>query len=547
MLGVVFSGLLMALALPTAFGHYQILNLGLLAWIALVPLYQSLQSQAVVGRFPLPPCSVGGAANPGVHTGDQVSLKQAFFRGLLWGSVYYGVSLYWAFIAMHVYGNVPVWESVLGVAAVVLMMALSSALVSWGAVFASRKTFLPLWIWLPLSWVGGEFLRAYFPFGGFLWASVAYTQHASLHLLQILDMTGIYGIIFLIIFSNGVGSEIVFSLRKRRSWPVFPIVILMSLMTFVFYYGHQRFQHIQKNSESLQKMRVAVIQGNIPQEEKWQEEKIEEIIQRHMRLSAQVESQHPQLIVWPEAAYPMAIAPGTQRIRLLEGLKTPLLMGVVTYEGTIPQNWPPQPDEKNFALHNSAALIEPGGFIDGLYHKTHLVPMGEYVPLEKWFFFMQQIVPSISSFSPGKTLNLLGKPPLQWGVTICYEDLFPDISRQFVLQGADFLVNVTNDAWYEHSSAIFQHMDFSRYRAIENRRALVRATNTGVTALLSPTGEILAQAPTFQEASLVGDIPLGGTLSFYTRHGDIFAWACIASMGLLIIRSRIKRRNAHGE
>jgi apolipoprotein N-acyltransferase len=133
----------------------------------------------------------------------------------------------------------------------------------------------------------------------------------------------------------------------------------------------------------------------------------------------------------------------------------------------------------------------------------------------------------------------------KFGVTICYEDLFPEISRTFTRAGADFLVNLTNDGWYERSSAVFQHLDFSRYRAVENRRALVRVTNTGVTAVFSPTGETVASLPPFEEGTLVADAVLGGPETLYTEFGDWPAWVCVLALALLGGWSLCRKKSAN--
>lgn len=515
--GALLSGLLSGVTLPAAFGSFRLPDLGFLAWVALFPLYLSLSNS---------------------------SAGTAFRRGLAWGVAFYGVSLYWIFIAMHTYGEVPIWGSLLGLAASVLIESLFSAVACGLAAGGSRRG-IPLFILFPLAWVIQDFARTYIPFGGNSWASLAYTQRSFLSLLQILDLTGIYGIIFLLVLSNALAGEVWLCLRKRRSFPMKLAASFLILFLTALFYGRSRLSAARKDLASRETMKISLVQGNIHQEDKWQEENIEEILNLHMAMTREAERQEPDLIVWPEAAYPAVIPPEIIQIDFFKDLKAPLLAGVVSYEGRIPLVWPPHPDNRDFRLYNSAFLFEPEGYIAGRYNKNHLVPMGEYVPLGRILFFLSQIVPSISSFTPGKELNLLtvrGVREAQFGVTICYEDLFPEISRSFTRQGADFLVNLTNDGWYERSSAVYQHFDFSRFRAIENRRTMVRATNTGVTGFFGPTGEVIAKAPVFEEAILTADIPLGGPTSLYTRYGDLFAWGCVAALGLLILKSITKGR-----
>lgn len=262
---------------------------------------------------------------------------------------------------------------------------------------------------------------------------------------------------------------------------------------------------------------------------------IEELIQGHLELSQKAEKEYqPDLIIWPEASYPAVMSHDVSRFNLIDVLKTPLLMGIVSYSGVVPDEWPPPPGWE-FHLYNSAMVIRPGGYLEAMYHKNHLVPMGEYVPLSGFFFFIQKLVPGLADFTPGDGFNLLEVSGMKIGTTICYEDLFPEISRRFVREGADLLVNLTNDAWYEKSSAVLQHVEFSRLRAIENRRYLARATNTGVTAIFDPLGKEVARAPLFEQTVLSAPIRLGGPATVYGRYGDWFVYICLLATVFFVL------------
>ena len=515
------SGLLSGITLPTAIGGHHLPNLGGFVWISLVPLYLALKN-----------------ASP----------WSAFKKSFVFGVGYYGVSFYWVFITLHTYGEVSAISSVLGVIVLVVILAAFSGALSLVATFAHRRGG-PLALCLAFSWVAFDYLRNYIPFGGFPWSSLAYTQRSFLTLLQVLDVTGIYGITFLIVLFNGVLGEVwLWIFKRRRSFPSLGAASCAVLFLAALLYGHFRLGQIRHDLVARKTFRISLIQGNIPQEEKWLEELVEEIIAFHLTMSKEAENKiKPDLIIWPEAAYTAAVPPDVKSIDPVNELQTPLLMGAVTYEGEIPEDWPPIYNTQTFFLYNDAFLVRPGGEIAAKYSKTKLVPMGEYVPLGKLLFFLSRVVPSVSNFTPGKGLGLmeLGQDAFRrrFGITICYEDLFPEISRALTQKGADFLVNLTNDAWYDRSSAVFQHFDFSRYRAIENRRSLARATNTGVTGFFSPTGEVMAQAPVFEEAIVSMDIPLGGVASFYTQYGDIFAWGCLLGLSLLMLPWVSRRGN----
>ena len=524
MIWILLTGLLAGLSLPSSFGSIHLPNLGGLAWVSLIPLYLSLRRQI--------------SQNP-------KNQKTSFKYGFLFGVGLYSVSLYWIFIAMYHYGEVPAWGSFLGVAVVVFFLSAYVGAAASLAVFLSQ--YAPVWVVFPMAWVGQDFVRTYFPFGGFPWSSLGYSQSASIHLLQILDLTGIYGLTFLILLGNVFFGELWLWFQKREKFPKACFVMGVLLFSLSLIYGSYRYHREKTEAAKYPTLKVVLIQGNIAQEDKWIEEKVEEILARHMAMSEEAtQDRKPTLILWPEAAYPVVMPPDMKRVRLLNDLTVPLLMGVVSYRGTIPKDWPPSPDDTDFTLYNSAFLISPGGLIEDHYEKIHLVPLGEYVPMGRLLFFLNKIVPSISSFTAGQALNLMSVREHKFGVTICYEDLFPSISRGFTEKGADFLVNLTNDGWYEKSSALYQHFDFSRFRAIENRRSMVRVTNTGITGVFSPTGEVIAEAPLFQQSILTVDVPVGGELSLYTRFGDFFAWGCVVTLGLLLV-GKYMWRHHHGE
>lgn len=512
----VLSGLLAGLSFPALLKIS--FSWGPLAWFALVPVYLRLFSGNRKGRA-------------------------VFWEGWITGLCLYGVSLYWVFIAMHVYGGVSTGVSLAGLFLLIAVLAFFLAGSFWAAHFF-RQWGVPAAVAFPACWVLQDWVRNFFPFGGFSWSSLAYSQGGFLSLIQIADLTGPYGVTFLILLTNVLFGEVVLFLRKKRKVPAPPAlpvrlgIVTVFLVGGALLYGPLRSRQVQTYFQKQPETKLALIQGNIPQEEKWLEEETLQLIQMHLSLSEKAQKEYrPDLILWPEAAYAAAIPPDIVRIGLVDRLRTPLLFGAVSYEGEIPEEWPP-PTLSEFVLHNSAFLIEPGGFIAGQYDKNHLVPLGEYVPLKKVFFFVNKLVPGFTDFSPGKRFNLLETGPLKLGVTICFEDLFPEIARRFVRQGANLLVNLTNDAWYEKSSAILQHVEFSRFRAIENRRYLARATNTGVTTVFDPTGREVARAALFEEATLPATLKLGGPTTFYTRFGDLF----VLGLGLILFAPFLKRR-----
>ncbi|MBI4196580.1 MAG: apolipoprotein N-acyltransferase [Deltaproteobacteria bacterium] len=514
MIASLLSGLLAALAFPFRAGDFSS-SLWPLAWFALIPTYLSSVRSVKKG-------------------------KVLFWHGIATGFPLYGLSLYWIFIAMKVHGNVSTSATLFSLFILVTILSLYLGLAFSLARWLCRHG-LPFSVSFIVMWLLQDWARNFFPFGGFSWSSLAYSQTEALPFLQVVDVTGPYGITFLILIGNVFLGEIILYLKKERGLPKHLLLLFIITVGGSSLYGLWREHHLGKTWNNQTEKNLILIQGNVPQEEKWLTTEIEEIVFDHVGLTKEAEGKYPaDLILWPEASYPAVIPPGFGQIKVIDQFKSPLLMGAVTYQGGIPEEWPPT-EKDNFRLHNSALLIEPGGFLRGEYHKNHLVPVGEYVPMKKALFFLSKIVPGYADFSSGGSFHLLETSGMKMGVTICYEDLFPEISRRFVQGGADLLINLTNDAWYERSSAIDQHVLFSRFRAMENRRYLARATNTGVTVVFDPIGREIARAPLFQSAILPSKIRLGGPVTFYTRFGDVFMIGCLVLLLGLHLRTRFKR------
>lgn len=200
-------------------------------------------------------------------------------------------------------------------------------------------------------------------------------------------------------------------------------------------------------------------------------------------------------------------------------------------------------------LHNSAFLIESSGKVLGRYDKTHLVPFGEYVPLRGILSFLGPLVEAVGTFEPGTHFMPLSDGHHRLGVVICYEDIFPEIGREQVRNGAQLLLNITNDAWYGPTSALQQHLDMAVFRAIETRRAVARAANTGISAFVAPGGQLIGRTDPWAPAVLIAPIPLLDRLTFYVRYGDVFAWSAVALLvgclaGLPRRLQRVTRRSS---
>jgi len=266
------------------------------------------------------------------------------------------------------------------------------------------------------------------------------------------------------------------------------------------------------------------VQGNIPQQLKWEPEARGYIMEKYFTLTLLAKKDNPGLIVWPEAAVPVVLEEEPfyyERLRgFAKNINAPILFGGV--------------NTSNNLYYNSAILLDSSGDLAGKYDKLHLVPFGEYIPLKDKFPFLETIVP-IGDIAPGReytvfeALHSAGNNFPKFSVLICFEDLFPELSREFVKRGASLLVNITNDAWYKDTSAASQHFQASVFRAVENRVTLVRAANTGISGFITPTGKVTifvknnTGKKTFINGYASARIALKeDSLTFYTRHGDVF-------------------------
>lgn len=491
----VLSGILLALAFPIPDIHAA-------AWFGLVPLLYSLS-----GKGP----------------------SEGFREGFAAGLVFYLASIWWVINTMYHYGGLPVSVSIGLLVALSAYLALYFA--GFGLVFCfvgKRLGFAAALLSAPVVWVSLELLRNYM-ISGFPWNLLGYSQHASLPIIQFADITGVYGVSALVVLVNAGIAAIFFLLfKKERPSPLSLAVpaLAVAALASAFVYGSYRLDHLPKPSGSL---KAALVQGNIEQFHKWDPAFQDEVFDTYRRLTAQAAKERPGIIIWPETATPFYFQDREMNPELLQEAKasgTYLLTGSPTLLD----------NGGKYMEYNSAYLLTPEGTEAGRYDKMHLVPFGEYVPLKKLLPFVSRMVTSIGDFGHGTRYKVLDTGHGTFGTAICFEVIFPELVRHFALNGADFLVTITNDAWFGNSAAPYQHFDMAVFRAVENRRALLRVANTGITGIILPSGQVASRTGLFREAVLTGEIPLVKAKTFYTLHGDVFAYACaVVSFIMLMI------------
>ncbi len=511
------SGLFLPLSFPKS-------DLGLLAWIALVPLHWAL---------------------------DGKSKAQAFWIGWLSGTIAFTGMMAWVVTTMNTYGKVPLVISYGIMLLLTIYLGLYVGLYSAGAVWF--RTLIPRYglFAVPCLWVSLELVRTYV-LSGLPWGLLGYSQYRQIEVIQIADHMGVYGVSFLIVLVNVALAEFLSWLMPllrgfrpaKLPWALVAMAAL--LVTLSWEYGLATLSGAPTSDIPRSSISVGVVQPNVDQAVKWDTAHREEILARFDRLTEQL-GRSTDLVIWPEAATPFVFerepAYQLQLIALANRAQAPILFGSPALRF--------YPDRRPYLL-NSAYLLSPDGQLLGRYDKHHLVPFGEYIPFKSSFlFFLDKLVEGIGDFEAGTgptVLTLTPKArspaagmvgttprPINFGVAICYEVIFPNLVRQFAANGAEFLVTVTNDAWFGSSSAASQHFSMVVFRSVENHLAFARSANTGISGFIDPFGHIIEATPIFTEQAVKATMQVWRPHTFYSRHGDVFAYGCVIICALLCL------------
>jgi apolipoprotein N-acyltransferase len=495
------SGVLLAFAFPN-------FNLPLLSWVAVaVLIFASLD---------------GG-------------LGEAALRGLLFGVAFYLFSTPWIYTVMHQYGPLPPWEAG-GVMALMILAASPyfvafTLCVTW---IARRDKKLAI-LASPFLWVALELARARMPDIAFPWNLLGYAAAGNLALVQLSSVTGIYGLSFVVAAYNAV---VVWLIGCLMGWlprprgqmnshlPGAVLAGFTSLLLAVALIG-PRFV------PSAQASQVAhLVQTDLPQSMEypanWDALHAGDMSELD-RISISAGQKDHGLVVWPEVPAPLSLSQADFARRAQEiarNSQSNFLLGVI--------GWEPGADGR-LAAYNSAALLDPQGREEFHYDKIHLVPFSEYVPWRDFFWFAKNLTGLAGDFRSGTHYVVGNLPGGRFSVFICYEAVFPDEVRQFVLVGANLLINISNDGWFGRSAAPAQHLEMARVRAVEHRRWLLRDTNNGYTASVDPYGRIVAALPVDVRGELDAPYAFRTDTTFYTRFGDWLPEICAAVTVLLVL------------
>jgi apolipoprotein N-acyltransferase len=453
---------------------------------------------------------------------------RAFVLGLLTGVVYFVGTVYWTGAVLSTFGGLP------GILAAVAVLLLSSYLAIYPAIFsviAARliaRAGASALLLAPPIWVATEFARGYL-FGGFPWVPLGNSQVTVLPVVQIASVLGVYGVSLVVAVVN---AAVAFALLDSGRARIKVVASVAVLLIAVAGWGTWRIADGSLTREGTP-IRVGLIQGNIAQEDKWNPREARRIFTTYIAMTRDAVRRGAQYVIWPESSTPFTFGEspdGDQAVRALaQEVSVPILLG----SDEIVRSTPP-------ASYNSAFQVAPDGRTAAIYRKMHLVPFGEFIPLQRWISFVAPLVKRLMPFSEGESAVMLPVGSHRASTSICYEVVFPTLVRDAVNAGSELLTTITNDGWYGNSSAPFQHFELASMRAIEHGRYLARAANTGISGVIDPYGRVVARSGIFEQVGMVEEARFLTTRTIYARVGDIAAYASIVItvVALIAVRRR---------
>lgn len=482
--------------------------------------------------------------------------KRAYWLAFLAILVASSITLYWLVIAMTVFGRINVFISIAA------LLLLTSVMGFWLATpfavtrLVVRRFALPQWLVFPVMFTAADLLRNYGPNGGFPWGTTGQSLATVPLLLQGASLVGVYGLGFVIALVNAVLAEVFIAWRRKEPLPRRPLLVGSCALGLLLAWGTYR---LVSEPEHPRTVKVAMLQGNIEQGIKNDAAQNAGFIEeRYQALQQQALAAGADVVVWPEASLPSGVRTTWEHLRSAgvvprkqrgEHAATPpaAIIGAVAYEKVDD----PEPGERRYRSYNTALATGDDLEVLGRFDKRHLVPFGEYVP---WPLgaIVKKIVPGVGT-TPGERWAVVELPidgeNIPVGTTICYEGIFPEITRAFVDGGAQLMFNVTNDAWYGVSSAAKQHLAFYAMRAAETGRAVARAANTGITAWVDTRGRVHDETRLYTHDLVIADLPLSSEITPYVTLREWVALpATLLGLGLwfyALVGTYFWRRQRH--
>ncbi len=496
------AGALLALSFPK-YGHPAF------GWIALAPLLVALS-----GWFKRPGSAPGQPA------------RRAFALGLVAGTTYFVGTLYWTATVVQQFGGIPLPLAIVGMLLLGLYQGFFPAIAALITARLVVRAGAAAVLLAPAPWVATEFFRGYV-FGGFPWVPLGNSQITVLPIAQLASVLGVYGVSALLAFvSSVIAYSMIVSGRQRFK----ALAVAAAVVFGVGTWGAWRVGEGSLIREG-DPIRVGLVQGNIAQEDKWDRAHARRIFTTHIAMTREAARKGAHYVLWPESSTPFMFeedAGGAAALRdLARELNVTILFGSDQLErGPTPR------------LYNAAFQVAPDGRTV-VYRKIHLVPFGEFIPLKSWLYFVSPLVESFAEFASGSSMVMLPVGAHVASTAICYEVVYPSLVRQAVEAGSELLTTITNDGWYGHSSAPYQHFELASMRAIEQGRYLARAANTGISGIVDPYGRVLTRSAIFEQVTLVDEVRFLTRRTVYSVIGDAIAYVAIAltASALLVLRS----------
>lgn len=469
-----------------------------LAWLSLVPILWAIRDQ-----------------NP----------RRAFFIGWLAGIVAHIGGFYWIIYMFQKFAGMAWPVALLGL----LLLAAANGFVF--AAWAGTVRYITIrtgWsiIWVsPVIWTA---LEKFWPevFPNYLGAS----QYKLTYLTQIADLTGVLGISFLVVYINSMIFWIIERRLEKRPLSSRPLIVFTAVLVVIIGYGAFRIPMVDQSVRKAEMLKIGLVQTNLDASERYNG--TDRFLRQHQEMSKEIKSTAAvDLIIWPEniGFFDPMRGKGILPSDVISDLHIPTLFGAIT---RVDKQGVPR-------FYNSAVLVDGSGLVQGTYSKMVLVPLGEYIPLGDVFPFLYSLSPYSSRLWPGDSVE-----PLEFGkhfisVSICYEDIFPDQINKLMDGGRyghipEVMFNITDDSWYGNTVEPLEHLALATFRSIEHRRPLVRATNTGISAIVDPAGRISQSIGQWTKGVLIGEVPIMQGRTLYSVIGDWFGYGCII-LALVVI------------
>jgi len=498
------SGALLGLSFPS----YPFIRLEIIAWVALVPLLISLRTVEKPGEL----------------------FRRVYLAMLLFCSI----SLWWVSLATFPGGILTIVAQALFLTVPLFLFFAVKKMAGYRFALFS----------LPFFWVGWEwaYMQQDLSLG---WLTLGNSQ-ANLNLMiQYADLVGVWGVSFWLLCFNVL---VVLSLTGSKKEVISSVAIMALMVVAPLLYAKVIISAEGGRAEKESGLRVTLVQPDINPHEKWAEYNSAEIMVRYYRMTGKaVRGNRPELVIWPETAIPFPILESAYADDLhllhfaLREWNTVLLTGFIDIAGD---------SKQHVESYNASMLLEPGSAVPQIYHKMRLVPFAERVPYIDYFPWLGNLTFSLSGirgWGRGRDASVMefsspGHKRVVIANIICYESIFPALVSEFVRKGARLLTLVTNDGWYGTSYGPYQHLAIGRMRCIENRRAMARCANTGLTVVLDKFGRTIAEVPWWQERCLTAEVPLESRMTFYTTHPDLLPKIAAALSALFFVVAFVKSR-----